>query len=332
MTKRQTKAVVFPEAGKFEVREITLSELGPEDILVKTLVTAISPGTERWALLGKHFETKFPNIPGYQRIGIIEARGDNVTNFEVGDIVYGSAGRWKEDIYCQVGAHVGYSVAHNEYYDFVDSSMPSKFELETLVFTILIGVANRGINFAALQPSQTIIIIGAGILGICAAQLAMLEGAIPVLLEKDQETLEFAKKIIPNVFSPSEKDLEAKLTGIAPAGFDCLYDTVGHTATTDRMVQLMRRQGIMIMQAQYFDKESRAINLDQIKLKELTIKTTIGISPQDRLETMNNIRTRRLKVAPLITHRFNDNNILKGYELLRTGKPFNLGIVFHWEN
>ncbi len=47
---------------------------------------------------------------------------------------------------------------------------------------------------------------------------------------------------------------------------------------------------------------------------------------------MTNIRTRRLKIAPLITHRLNaPQELLTGYELLHIGKPHNLGIVFHWE-
>ena len=327
----KTKAVVFPAVDKFEIREITLPEVGANDILVRTLATAISPGTERWFLRGKHMGVQFPLIPGYHRIGIVEQRGDAVSEFEVGDIVYGSGGRWDEDIQCQFGAHVGYSVADSAGYSFVASAMPSKFELETLAFTILIGVANRGIRALEPKAKQTMVIIGGGIIGICAAQLAMLEGAVPVIIEKDPERLEFIRKrFTPNVFSPDDENFEEELKGVAPAGFDYLYDSVGHAPTTDRLVKLMRNHGTMMMQAQYFDKEKCAIDLDQVKIKEITIKTTCGIDAQDRLDTVNNILTRRLKVASLITHRFDSSDILKGYELLHTGKPFNLGIVFHW--
>ena len=68
----KTKAVVFPEAEKFEMVDLTLDEMGPGDIRVRTLVSAISPGTERWVLKGKHIGTQFPCVPGYHRIGIVE--------------------------------------------------------------------------------------------------------------------------------------------------------------------------------------------------------------------------------------------------------------------
>jgi L-iditol 2-dehydrogenase len=208
--------------------------------------------------------------------------------------------------------------------------MPTKFELETLAFTILIGVANRGIRALEPQATETMVIVGGGSIGICAAQLAMLEGAVPVIIEKDPERLDFIKRIVPNVVSPDDPEFVEKLKETAPAGFDYLYDSVGHAPTTDRLVQLMRNHATMMMQAQYFDKEKCAVDLDQIKIKEITIKTTCGIDAKDRLDTVENILTRRLKVASLITHRFNSDEILKGYELLDSGKPFNLGIVFHW--
>ncbi len=326
----KTKAVVFPQADSYEVREITLDNMGPDDVFVRTLVTAISPGTERWTLRGKHIGTTFPCIPGYHRIGKIEACGKNVRHYREGDIVYGSAGRWQENIVSMFGAHVGYSVAPWSAYNFVASEMPELVDLEMLSFTILVGVANRGIRFIAPQPGEKVLIIGGGIIGICAAQLAIFRGAAPIIVEKDAERASWIKSLLPKTVGADDNNLEAQLKEFAPEGFNVLYDTVGHAPTTDRLVQLMRHQGRILLQAQYFDKEKCALDLDQIKIKELTMKTTCGIDAQDRVETMQNIRSRVLKIAPLITHRFSENELVKGYDLLHEGKPFNLGIVFHW--
>lgn len=331
MATLKTKAVVFPEANRFEMTELELEEPGPEDIVVRTLVTSISPGTERWVLRGKHIGTKFPCVPGYHRIGIVEECGKEVKTFQPGDVVYGSAGRWKGNIVPMFGAHLGLSVGNHRAYHFINSSIPNQIELETLAFTIVAGVANRGVNACKIHSGQRVLIIGAGFIGICAAQLAILRGAHPVLLEKDEERIGFAKKIIPSVLSVDDKNLDEVLNKIAPGGFDVLYDTVGNASTTDRMVQHTRYQGTLLLQAQYFDKEHCAIDLDQIKIRELTAKTTCGIREEDWMQTMNNIRTRFLQIAPLITHRFDAEEALKGYELLHTGKPFNLGIVFHWD-
>ena len=328
----KTTAVVFPEADRFERTELTLADPGPNDIVVRTLVTAISPGTERWTLRGKHIGVQFPCVPGYHRIGVVEECGGAVTLFEPGDIVYGSGGSWSEKIMSMWGAHVGLSVSVAGGYHLVASTRPSDMELEALAFTILAGVSNRGINFSDICAGQKLLSIGAGFVGTCAAQLALLRGAVPVVIDKDPDRVAYVRRVLPTVLSLDDADVEEKLRSIAPGGFDVLQDTVGHAPTTDAMVQLMRPQGTLLLQAQYFDKEKCAVDLDQIKIKELTVKTTCGIREEDWLETMTNIRTRRLKIAPLITHRLSaPQELLTGYELLHTGKPHNLGIVFRWD-
>ncbi len=147
----KTKAVIFPEANKFEMTRLELEKPGPGDIVVRTLVSAISPGTERWVLSGKHIGARFPCVPGYHRIGIVEECGKEVKNFRVGDIVYGSENRWRGNIVSMWGAHLGLSVGNWAGYRFLDSSLPKRLELETMAFTILAGVANRGIRFCDVK-------------------------------------------------------------------------------------------------------------------------------------------------------------------------------------
>jgi 2-desacetyl-2-hydroxyethyl bacteriochlorophyllide A dehydrogenase len=328
----KTKAVVFPEANKFEIIDVPVREQGPRDLVVKTLVTAISPGTERWILRGKHIGTKFPCVPGYQRIGIVESCGKEVSNFKVGDIVYGGGYEGGHlGIISMWGAHTGLSVNDWTRYRFISSSLPNQLELETLAFAIVASVATRGIRFLNVKPAQKMLIIGAGFIGICAAQLASRLGAKVVLLEQNPERAAFVKNLQFNVICLEDADFDEKIKEHAPDGFDLLYDTAGHAGTTDRMVQHMKQQGTMLMQAQYFDRESCAVDLDQIKIRELTIKTTCGIDDQDWLDTTNYIRSRYLQIAPLITHRFTSDDALKGFQLLHTGKPFNLGIIINWD-
>jgi 2-desacetyl-2-hydroxyethyl bacteriochlorophyllide A dehydrogenase len=324
--------VIFKEANKVEIGSLTLPTPGPGDIVVRTLVSAISPGTERWILRGKHLGAKFPCVPGYHRIGVIEECGGEVSLFQKGDVVYGSGGRWEETIHSMWGAHVGWSVGDPAGYTFIASSMPDQAELETLAFTIVASVSNRGVNASGIRAGQKALIIGAGFVGVCAAQLFALRGAQAILLDKDAERIAFLRKRGYEVLSGDDASLAQRLTEIAPEGFDVLHDTVGHAATTDAMVQRLRNGGVLLLQAQYFDKAACAIDLDQIKVREITVKTTCGIRAEDWQQTMTNIRQRRLNIAPLITHRSgaDRDSLLRGYALLSDGKPFNLGIVFHW--
>jgi 2-desacetyl-2-hydroxyethyl bacteriochlorophyllide A dehydrogenase len=327
----KTKGVIFPEANNFEIGEFTIDALNPGDIAVRTLITAISPGTERWVLKGRHIGTTFPCVPGYHRIGIVEKCGKEINNFQPGDIVYGFPNRWKEKVRPMWGAHIGYSVGDASEYNFISSSMPPAFQLETAAFTIVAAVAHRGVKFLEIKRGDRVLIIGAGFIGMCAAQLISLKEGIPVLVEKNRERVDFARKINSGVLWTGNKNWEKKLEEIAPCGIDCIYDTAGVPEMIDKAVQHSKNWARLLLQAQYFDREHRTLDLDQIKIREMTVKTTTGISNEDWEATFNNIKRRRLKIAPLITHRFNQENLLEGYKLLNEGKPFNLGIVFYWD-
>ena len=329
----KAEALVFPEADRFEVRELTLDAPGPGDIVVRTLVTAISPGTERWTLRGKHLGTQFPCVPGYHRIGEVEQCGAEVEGFTEGDLVYGSGGRWQDDVVSMWGAHVGRSVSAPTGYHQLPAPMEPA-DMEKLSFAILAGVSNRGVNRCGVAAGQTMLIIGGGIVGVCAAQLAASRGAYPAVLDKNPERIAFLAAAQPQItcFSVDDGGLEERLCEAAPDGFDILHDTVGHAPTTDAMVPHLRPQGTLLLQAQYFDKESCAVDLDQIKVKELTVKTTCGTRQEDWEQTTANIRAGVVDTGALITHRFRaPAELLNGYELLHAGTPHNLGMVFRWE-
>ncbi|NOY81598.1 MAG: zinc-binding dehydrogenase [Kiritimatiellaeota bacterium] len=327
-----TRAVIFPEANRYEMCELALDEAGPGDLVVRTLVTAVSPGTERWILRGKHIGTQFPCVPGYHRIGVVEQCGSEVQGVTPGDLVYGSGNRWAGPVVSMWGAHVGLSVSAPGGYHNLGSVPPPVEKLEELAFIILCGVSNRGINRCEIREGTKTLHIGGGIVGVCAAQLAQGLGADAVVLEKAPDRIAFLRQALPEVacWSVDDPDLEGKLKAFAPEGVDILQDTVGHAPTTDRLVPFMRTRGLILLQAQYFDKQKCAIDLDQIKIRELSMTTTVGIREEDFQQTREHILSGRLKVAPLITHRLDAAHILDAYRMLDTGRPHNLGMVIHW--
>ena len=328
-----TQALVFPAADQYEVRQLTLPDPEPGDVVVRTLVSAVSPGTERWILRGKHLGTTFPCVPGYHRVGIVESTGADVTGVQEGAIVYGCGNRWKEtDIVSMWGAHVGASVSPAAGYQVISDTMLPMEKLECVAFSILCGVSNRGINRADTRTGDMTLHIGAGIVGTCAAQLAQLRGARPVILDRDPERIAFVAKAFPEIpiLSVDDPEFDAKLHEIAPAGFDMLQDTVGHAPTTDRLVPFVRAQGTLLLQAQYFDKAACAIDLDQIKIRELTVKTTCGTRQDDWEQTSANLLSGRLNMAAMITHRLPAERLIEAYDMLHTGKPHNIGMVIHW--
>src|SRR5215467_1566581 len=90
---QQGTRVVMPRPYEVTVETYDVSEPGPDQLLVETEASAISPGTELAVYTGIHqwlndptrTWPRFPFVPGYSAVGRVAALGDGVEGFAVGD-------------------------------------------------------------------------------------------------------------------------------------------------------------------------------------------------------------------------------------------------------
>lgn len=89
----KTRGIVIVEPFKVELREVELPEPLPHEVVVRTLFSGISVGTERhyitgvYAEMGKNVAANYPFVTGYQRSGVVEAVGGAVDGLAAGDLV-----------------------------------------------------------------------------------------------------------------------------------------------------------------------------------------------------------------------------------------------------
>src|SRR5512135_2335823 len=79
--------IAFPTRGEVVVEPYEVPTPGPHQVLVRTVRTAVSAGTELSVLLGDLSNARFPAYPGYSNAGLVEAVGEGVAGLEVGDLV-----------------------------------------------------------------------------------------------------------------------------------------------------------------------------------------------------------------------------------------------------
>lgn len=172
----KTKQIIFTKPNTAKLLEVELPALGDGDVLVKTLYTAVSAGTEYANLIGEKningsrelCNTVFPRTMGYSGVGIVEKTGKNVKSVAVGDRVI---------IY--FGKHMKYNVINeNNVYKIRYDSVPSQ-EASLFVIACFPMLAVRRTR---LEIGESVIIAGLGILGLICVQLCKAAGAVPVMV------------------------------------------------------------------------------------------------------------------------------------------------------
>jgi NADPH:quinone reductase-like Zn-dependent oxidoreductase len=155
-----------PEVMKY--RDMPDPELGVGEVLVKVAGIGINPEDmlERNGDLKDRWPMHFPAIIGLDVSGTVLAKGDGVTDLEVGDRVCA----WSYHTYAELVADKATLFAKvPETMDLVDAAA---IPLVGLTGCQLISVAS------GLQPGQTVLVSGAaGAVGRCAVYMAKVSGA-----------------------------------------------------------------------------------------------------------------------------------------------------------
>jgi NADPH:quinone reductase-like Zn-dependent oxidoreductase len=175
----QTEQILFTAPGIAELKPQTLPDLDKDKVLVEMEYTAISAGTERDNLLGRQNTSgKFPKALGYSGAGCVKALGDEAKKFIIGDRVIVISGN-----------HASHCVVSEDQLVKIDDEHITSLEA---AFVFIASFPLAGLRKTRLEIGESCLIMGQGILGIIATQLARLAGAIPVIaadLREDRRKL-----------------------------------------------------------------------------------------------------------------------------------------------
>lgn len=163
---------------------------------------------------------------------------------------------------------------------------------------------------------DTVLIAGAGPIGLLTAQVAVATGASQIFVsDLSENRLKKAKEVgATHTFDARDKDIPKKIKEMTGYGVDVFIDAAGAQASFDTGINSLRNGGTAVLVA-LFSKDVTHDALDQA-LRELTIKGIIGyrnIFP----EVIALINSGRLPVEKLVTSTITlDEIVEKGFEAL----------------
>lgn len=233
----QCRQIVFTEKNKAELLTVDVPELKPNEVMVETAVSTISPGTERANITGDPNvvasgapQVKFPRTPGYSSAGVVVKKGAEVKSVEIGDrvVVY-----W--------GLHKRYNVVPEENVVKMDDNV--SFETGAMSFIATFPMA--AIRKTRLEMGESAIVMGTGTLGIMAVKLLRAAGAVPIMAaDPNPIRREIAlKNGADYAFDPLQKDFAEQVRSITGGGVNVAIEVTGVGAGFDEALDCMAKFG-----------------------------------------------------------------------------------------
>jgi predicted dehydrogenase/threonine dehydrogenase-like Zn-dependent dehydrogenase len=193
------KQVLQPlSGGPVEVADVPRPTAGPTEVLVQTVASVISPGTERavTALAQANLLAKARARPDLVRQVVRKARTEGVTATaqtvrsrlaEDLPLGYSAAGIAIEVGSAVAGISTGQLVAtggagrasHGEFQavpGLLCAAVPASVSAEDAAFTTITSIALHALRLADAGPGSKIVVVGLGLVGQLAARLAMASG------------------------------------------------------------------------------------------------------------------------------------------------------------
>ena len=326
--------VVFAGKDAVEVRRELVGALGSNDVLVQTHCSLISTGTEGICLSrnfapGTGWESwvKYPFYPGYSSVGTVLQTGENVRDYKVGQRVATRAG-------------------HRQFVVIPDDAIypvPDALSDESAAWVAFATIVQHGVRRPQIELGENVVVIGLGVLGQIAAQLARVCGAGEVIaIDTAPLRLEMARThgATQVLQMDAEAALESVLQITGGHGADVVFDVTGHAPVFAQALKLLRRFGRLVLLGDTGTPGEQRLTHDVMK-KDLRIFGAHDVNPPAQSSDFARwsrremialffklIERGQVRVDDLITHRYSPEDASATYQMLQTNRAEAMGVLF----
>lgn len=251
------KAVVLTANNNLDYRDVPVPTYGPDEILVRVAFCGIC-GSD----LPRVFDNgarSYPIILGHEFSGIVEAIGNNVSNIKAGDHVV--AAPLIPCYQCEDCKNGNYSLCNN--YSFIGSrrngafaefvnlpfkniiKLPGSLDLEQAATIEPATVVYHAFNLIGEIKGKNIAVLGCGIIGLFAIQIANILGANNIIAigRRESGLIQAEKFGAVKCFSTLNKTAEDIKKESNLNGFDIVLDCSGADKTIHSSFELVSKKG-----------------------------------------------------------------------------------------
>jgi L-iditol 2-dehydrogenase len=312
----QMTAVYLAEVGRFETREIPVPEPGPKDVLVAVKSCGVCGSDVHYYEHGRigDFVVAAPLILGHECAGEVVAAGSQVGTLAPGDRValepgipcrhckHCLSGRYNlcPDVVFMAtppvdGAFCQYVVSPEDF----AYKLPEHVSTEAGATVEPLSVGLHAANLTDLRAGETVVVLGAGPIGLLAVAAANAAGAGHITaVDLVDMRLEAAGRFgAARTVNAAANDVSALLADTADVVMDC----VGIPATFAQAFDVAKPGGRVAWIG--MGAASAELPLARAQVKELRI-TGVFRYANVYQSAVNLLGAGKIDTAPIVTHRF----------------------------
>ncbi len=327
------KAAMFYGKEDLRVEEVEKPTVAGNEALVRVRAAGIC-GTDLHIYKGGFAIKKLPLIIGHEYSGIVEQVGSSISGIKPRDKVIGSYlipcgkcrfcidGRFQLcDRRVALGTDIDGAFAEWVRIPEADNSlanMPEGISFEEAALAgDLVLTSLHGVERAGVKEGDTVAIFGLGPIGLVALMIAKARGARYVIgVDLVEDLLELGKRLgAEETVNAARQDPPSRIRRLTEGlGVDIALDAVGLEKTLDQALASLRKGGRLSLLG--LPERPPAFNIKKVIENEIDVVGAFCPAGKTAIQgAAELVRSRRIHLESLITHRLSLVDINRGFEI-----------------
>ncbi len=216
------------------------------------------------------------------------------------------------------------------------ATIPEHVSYDSATLAEPLACCINGLERAAMAPGKTVLIIGAGPVGMLLARSAEAFGAsLVALVDRSEHRIRLARELgLGNVFDGREVTLKQIDEQVAKEreGFDVILTACSSPEAQEQAVEVVAKRGVV----NFFgglagDARDISLHSNTLHYREASATGSHGSTPTQHTLAVSMIASGRIQVDSLITHRFGLERIAEAFETVQTQKGLKV-VVRPWDS
>jgi L-iditol 2-dehydrogenase len=342
------KAALLQGPQDLRLTDVATPEAGPGELVLRVRAATVC-GTDLRILTGRKTKgVRFPSIIGHEFAGEVVQAGRGVERFGVGDrVCMDPVIPCRACAYCRVGLEnvclnrqaMGYEFdgAFAEYIRIPALALeagnvfalPAGMSYEAAALAEPLACCINGQRNAGVRLGDSVVVLGAGPIGLMHAALARAAGARQVLVSEPNPLRRAAavERGFTLVCDPSAQAVADFVKGHTDGlGADVAILAIGVPALANEALSLVRKGGRVNLFAGFSAGDSSAIDVNLIHYNEILVSGASALRRVDYELALAMLGSGQIDARTLITHRFEVADALAAFDEAASGRALKVAI------